>query len=301
MSVKEHQHIPVLYKEILDFLLPVLQQPLAYNGEPKYFDGTFGRGGHLRKIYEQVPGVSAVAFDRDATAIAFGKESFAEQIQEKKLTLVQDNFANFKNHNLNGFDAMLIDLGVSSPQLDQAERGFSFYHDGPLDMRMDNTTGWSAADIIAQYSEEELIQVFTELGEIHRPFRVVRAIVHDRKEKPFTTTRQLASLIERVEGWRKKGFHPATQFFMALRLKVNEELDAVSQAIEPLILGLRPGGRLAVLTFHSLEDRIVKNIFKERTDLGLALTKKVIQASREEEKENPRSRSAKLRVFERSM
>lgn len=305
-------HIPVLYQEILEYLMP----PLLASAEPRYFDGTFGRGGHLFKIFESFSSsaemqalvgktstqkiLHAVAYDRDLQAIEFGQQNFSSLISGNQLRLMQKNFSEFSSEKEGLFDAMLVDLGVSSPQLDQAERGFSFYHDGPLDMRMDTTKGITAADIIADYEEEDLIALFKNFGEIFKPYRVVRALVHDRKTKRFETTRELASLIERVEGWRKKGFHPATQYFMALRLAVNGELEAVEQALEPLILGLRPGGRLSVLTFHSLEDRIVKNVFRSREDLGRPLNKKVIQAGREEEVANPRSRSAKLRVFERA-
>ena len=150
-----------------------------------------------------------------------------------------------------------------------------------------------------ELSEDELNELFKELGEIRSPYRVTRAIVNDRIETPYKTTRELASLIERVEGWQKKGFHPATQFFMALRLEVNQELEVVRKSLNPLIHGLKPKARLAVLTFHSLEDRIVKNAFKDFNDLdlGAPLFKKVIQAERDEAKDNPRSRSAKLRIF----
>jgi 16S rRNA (cytosine1402-N4)-methyltransferase len=170
-------------------------------------------------------------------------------------------------------------------------------------MRMDNSTGPTAADIIAEYSEDELNEVFKSLGEIQRPYRVTRAIVHDRNEKPFVTTRDLAGLIERVEGWHRKGHHPATQYFLALRLLVNRELEVVENSLEKLAHGLKSKGRLAVLTFHSLEDRIVKNKFKELAetmDAGSIVNKKVVQAEWNEAKENPRARSAKLRVFERS-
>ena len=142
--------------------------------------------------------------------------------------------------------------------------------------------------------------LFQEYGEIQKPYRVVKAIVHDRKEKAFTTTRDLAGLVERVDGWRKKGHHPATQYFLALRMKVNEELEILPQALKNLVLGLKPKGRIAVLTFHSLEDRIVKNTFKDLLNLGSPVNKKVIQPQWAETKINSRARSAKLRVFERS-
>ncbi|MES3039010.1 MAG: 16S rRNA (cytosine(1402)-N(4))-methyltransferase, partial [Bdellovibrionota bacterium] len=157
---------------------------------------------------------------------------------------------------------------------------------------------YTAAHVINEATEQELIEIFKTLGEIRSPFRVVRAIVNDRKITPYKTTRELASLIERVEGWRKKGFHPATQFFMALRLKVNGELEHLTYALPELMKKLKIGGRMGVISFHSLEDRIVKNIFKD-SDLGKPIHKRVIIGSDEEIKTNPRARSAKLRVFER--
>jgi len=290
------QHIPVMLKEIIEHLGPVLLS----SDSPRYFDGTFGRGGHLAAILKQFPNTNAVATDQDLQAIEFGKENFADDIRNKKLELYHQNFSDFDEKKLGQFDAMLIDLGVSSPQLDQGIRGFSFYHEGPLDMRMDATKGQTAADLVAALNEDELNELFKELGEIPRPYRVVRAIVHDRKTEPFLTTRQLAGLIERVEGWHRKGFHPATQYFMALRLRVNSELEVIENSLLKLIQGLKPRGRLAVLTFHSLEDRIVKNKLREFPELGSPLFKKVIQPEWNEQKQNPRARSAKLRIFERS-
>jgi len=290
------QHIPVMMKEILEHLGPAILR----SENPRYFDGTFGRGGHLRAMLQNFPKLKAVATDQDPQATEFGLQSFASEIQTERLKLLHQNFSEFNTEKLGKFDAMLIDLGVSSPQLDQGIRGFSFYHDGPLDMRMDTTKGFTAADLLSSLTEDELNNLFQELGEIPKPYRVVRAIVHDRKTEPFLTTRQLAGLIERVEGWHRKGFHPATQYFMALRLRVNSELEILEQSLERLIQGLRPSGRLAVLTFHSLEDRIVKNKFRELSTLGKPLFKKVIQPEWNEQKQNPRARSAKLRIFERS-
>ncbi len=293
-------HIPVLLQEILQFA----SSARLSTGEPlRYFDGTFGRGGHLKAILDLDPESHAIAFDQDPEAIQFAQAHFRELMEHKRLQVFHRNFASFQPDEFAKFSFMLVDLGVSSPQLDQGERGFSFYHDGPLDMRMNSVEGFTAADVLAEYSEEELNNMFKSLGEVPRPYRVTRAIVHDRKETPFTTTRQLASLIERVEGWRKKGHHPATQYFMALRLVVNKELEVVENSIENIVLGLKSKGLLAVLTFHSLEDRIVKNKFKElagEKGLGNIINKKVIIATREESESNPRSRSAKLRVFERN-
>ncbi|PIS10695.1 MAG: 16S rRNA (cytosine(1402)-N(4))-methyltransferase [Bdellovibrio sp. CG10_big_fil_rev_8_21_14_0_10_47_8] len=294
-------HQPVLMNEFLQMMSPVIE---AHDGKTlRYFDGTFGRGGHLKALLERHSNINALAFDQDPEAIEYGQKNFSTWLDQGRLELFQGNFSQFDVERWGHFDLMLLDLGVSSPQLDQGHRGFSFYHEGPLDMRMDNSQGITAAEIINAYSEDELNALFQELGEISRPYRVTRAIVHDRKEKPFLNTRDLAGLIERVEGWHRKGHHPATQYFLALRLSVNAELDVVENSLEKLVHGLKSKGRLAVLTFHSLEDRIVKNKFKEfaeeTKDWGSAVNKKVIQAPWSEASENPRARSAKLRVFER--
>ena len=184
---KDQLHIPVMLKEIMTMFAP-----LGERAQLRYFDGTFGRGGHLGALLKAYPLLSAVAMDRDLEAIDYGKTHFAEQISQERLKLVHGNYTDFSNFDLGSFDFMLLDLGVSSPQLDQGQRGFSFYHDGPLDMRMNQTEALTAAEIIQSYSEDELIQLFMDLGEISRPQRAVRAIVHDRKEKPFVSTRDLA-------------------------------------------------------------------------------------------------------------
>lgn len=287
-----------------NFHQPVLLDPFLSNIEclqpiHNYLDCTFGRGGHASHVLERNPDVKMTAFDRDQQALEFAEEKFRPQFPNNDIQFIHGNFMTDDFTNLNSFDLILADLGVSSPQYDQADRGFSFYHDGPLDMRMDTSQGITAKEIINEWEEEELNDLFKRFGEHRSPYRVVRAIVHDRQEKPFETTRELAGLIERVEGWRKKGSHPATKYFMGLRLVVNQEIEPLSNALEKLILALRPGGRLCVMTFHSMEDRIVKHRFKELKSLGTIITKKVIQASKEEVKENPRSRSSKLRIFER--
>ncbi|MFN8942997.1 MAG: 16S rRNA (cytosine(1402)-N(4))-methyltransferase RsmH, partial [Pseudobdellovibrionaceae bacterium] len=182
--------------------------------------------------------------------------------------------------------------------LDDGSRGFSFLHDGPLDMRMNRNQELSAARVLNESSEEELNQIFRNYGEVNSPYRVTRAIVNDRKIKNYETTREVASLIERVDGWRKKGFHPATQYFMALRLVVNSELDGLEKSLPKVMDCLKDKGLLAVLSFHSLEDRIIKNVFKS-SELGQNIIKKVIVASDEEVAKNPRSRSAKLRFFQK--
>ena len=296
-KVGKELHVPVMLKEILEHANPVFADP--NKKKFRYFDGTFGRGGHLSAILATDPRIEAVAFDRDPEALQFGEEKFKDWISEGRLKLVHSNYADFKSDQFEPFDFMLLDLGVSSPQLDEGRRGFSFYHEGPLDMRMDPTKGPTAADLIAEFSEDELNEMFQKYGEITKPYRVTRAIAHDRKEKPFLNTRDLAGLIERVEGWHRKGFHPATNYFLGLRLKVNEELESTQNSLIPLMHGLKAGGRLAVLTFHSLEDRIVKNLFKEQVQLGAPVFKKVIKPSWDDTQKNPRARSAKLRLFER--
>ena len=286
------EHIPVLQREILEMFRDT--SPPIIN----YFDGTFGRGGHAAAVIEEFTGVKTCAIDQDLQAIEYCRNEFKHPVE-----IHHGGFSEFAQiiSKEDFFDIMLLDLGVSSPQLDQAARGFSFYHDGPLDMRMNQNQEVSAADLLNDMDEDDLIELFRDLGEVRRPNRVVRAVVHDRKEKRFESTLQLAGLIERIEGWHKKGHHPATRYFMALRLKVNRELEQVESALPELMKGLRHGGRLAVITFHSLEDRIVKNIFKNSPDLGRPVNKKVIQPKWEEKKKNPRARSAKLRVFQREI
>ena len=288
------EHYPVMAQEIFDGFA-------VFRGKTdlKYFDGTFGRGGHYRMIKHYFPQMSGIVMDQDLQAIEYANSEFSTQVQSSELKVVHANFSQFSEQITDSFDMMLLDLGVSSPQLDKAERGFSFYHDGPLDMRMNQQREVTAEVILNTATEEQLIHIFKEYGELYRPFRVVRAIVHDRKTQAFTTTRQLAGLIERVDGWTRKGFHPATQYFMALRLAVNEELEVVANSLLPMMNALTDGGRLAVLTFHSLEDRIVKNIFREHKEIGFPVNKKVIVPTQEECDRNSRSRSAKLRIFQK--
>ena len=294
---QNYKHVPVMAQEVLQSFGPFAEKKEAQ--DLRYFDGTFGRGGHYALIKNLFPRLKSVVFDQDLTAVEHAKSNFKTEVESGNLLVQHANFSQFSSEKWGLFDMMLLDLGVSSPQLDEASRGFSFYHDGPLDMRMNSTQEVTAEMIINESPEQELIRIFQEYGEVRSPFRVVRAIVHDRKTKPYKTTKELAGLIERVEGWKRKGFHPATLFFQGLRLAVNQELESVENALPELIKGLKPGGRLTVITFHSLEDRIVKNVFKN-SDMGQPVHKKVIVPTREEEVSNPRARSAKLRIFERS-
>lgn len=294
-------HKPVLLEPVLQMVKEIsIQQAL-------FVDATFGRGGHTREILKVRPDFTILGLDCDAEAIRYGEEHFAHEISQKRLRLVRSNFTkvhdvlkaeNVKNEAVAGF---LLDLGVSSPQLDEGRRGFSFYHDGPLDMRMDQSLEMTAADIVNDWDEDSLNELFQKYGEVRRPFRVTEKIIDMRKSKRFSSTSELSQLIEKTEGWRKKGHHPATQYFQALRMEVNQEL-AVIEKILPIILNeLSSRGRLLVITFHSLEDRLVKTLLKKfsEEERGILINKKVIQATWEEKKKNPRARSAKLRVFEK--
>ncbi|MCB9072897.1 MAG: 16S rRNA (cytosine(1402)-N(4))-methyltransferase RsmH [Bdellovibrionaceae bacterium] len=286
-------HIPVMMQEVLALFA-------QYNKEPvSFLDGTFGRGGHCTALLKHYPTLSALGVDRDEAALQYAHDNYGDLLSSQRLRLWQGSYREYAEQMsaTDIFDFILLDLGVSSPQLDDESRGFSFYGDGPLDMRMGRKQKTTAADVINTWSEEELIEIFKNYGEVHSPYRVVRAVVHDRKTTPFSKTQQLAGLIERVEGWRQKGRHPATQYFLALRLVVNTELEDLQVSLPLFIRALKPGGILAVITFHSLEDRITKNLFKDHLDIGQRMNKKVIIPTDEEIKINPRSRSAKLRGF----
>ncbi len=292
-------HTPVLLDAVLNH---ISEMP----DEGWFVDGTFGRGGHTRAILAAKPKWNVLALDVDAEAIEHGTREFSTEVSNGRLRFAHAEFSDVvtwvrslpEGATIVG---VLLDLGVSSPQLDEARRGFSFYHDGPLDMRMNPEVGRPAADIVNSWSEKELNDLFHFMGEVRSPFRVSRKIVETRRERKFTTTRELSDLIASIEGWRKKGHHPATNFFMALRIQVNNELDRLTAALPKVVEQLQPGGRFFVITFHSLEDRIVKNAFREfvANDLGRLVNKKVIQATWTEAKENPRARSAKLRIFEK--
>lgn len=294
----KNNHYPVMVNEVMEmFAQAGVEQP------KNYLDGTFGRGGHAERISEHFPELDIYALDKDKEAIEFGKEKWDKKIQSKKFFIEQASFASLdkviESRNWpQKYDMILLDLGVSSPQLDQGSRGFSFYHQGPLDMRMDQRAPLTAEEIINYWSEEELVDIFKDYGEVFKPYNVVKTIMRERKKGNIGSTQELSSLIERSVGWRKKGKHPATQYFMALRLVVNKELEDLKEGLQGLMNHLVPGGRLVVITFHSLEDRIVKQVFKQ-SDLGQPVNKKVVKPTRQEEVENKRSRSAKLRAFER--
>ena len=303
------RHVPVLLNEVLEWLDP---QP----GEVMV-DGTFGAGGYSRKLLER--GATVVGIDRDPDAIAGGQELVAQS--DGQLILVPGQFADLDIHaresGFDGVDGVVLDLGVSSMQLDQAERGFSFLRDGPLDMRMEQA-GPSAADVVNELPVRDLIRIIGLLGEEKRAPSVAHAIDNARKEKPFSRTLELADLIEKVLGRspKKAQIHPATRTFQALRIYVNGELHQAAQALGAAERILKPGGRLVLVSFHSLEDRIVKRFFQDRTKTRGGgsrhmpeeevppatfenLTRKAVEARDMETDANPRARSAKLRAGRR--
>lgn len=309
-------HIPVLGREVLDVFTGQYrvrrskvnkyrwQREEPLREAKSYLDGTFGRGGHLRLVQNQFPGVQVTALDRDQEAIDYAKEFFSSSIAAGDVHIIHADFADFsrlvKEQKISAnYDLILLDLGVSSPQLDQKERGFSFYQDGPLDMRMDQSQGLSAIEVVNEYSKEKLFQIFRDLGEVRFPHKVIDRILEERENKKFSSTMELSELIERVDGWKKKGHHPATLYFMALRMEVNGELEAIRRVVLELIESLNEGGRLAIISFHSLEDRLIKKLFSEASHLGEVINRKAIVASQEELKINPRARSAKLRAFQK--
>lgn len=281
-------------------------------------DGTLGAGGHSQAILNAIaPTGNLVSFDLDPDAISLASGRLAPY--GERIRIIHDSYENADRYiEPESLDGALLDLGVSSMQLDNGERGFSFMRNGPLDMRFDpNSTGPSAADLIASASEEELADIFWKYGEERASRRVAAAIVRERDVEPFTTTAQLAEAIARVlPRSPKTGHHPATNVFQALRIAVNGELDTVERALPVITKLLKPGGRFVVLTFHSLEDRLVKEYFRRESTGCLcpprqmvctcghqAIFKKIrsgsLTATRAELDENIRSRSAKLRVVEK--
>ncbi|MFH7565373.1 16S rRNA (cytosine(1402)-N(4))-methyltransferase RsmH [Oceanimonas smirnovii] len=283
-----------------------------------YVDGTFGRGGHSRHILSKLgPNGRLLAIDRDPAAIAV-----AEQIDDPRFTILHGPFSRLADMmeaaGLTGkIDGVLLDLGVSSPQLDEAERGFSFQKDGPLDMRMDPTSGQSAADWLNHADADDIAWVLKTFGEERHARKIARAIVLDRQTTPWTRTRQLAEMIARVNPSKEKNKHAATRSFQAIRIYINSELDEIDQALNGALRVLATGGRLSVISFHSLEDRLVKHFIRKQekgpeVPPGLPLTEAQLAGGRtlksvgkaqkpsvEEVAANPRARSSVLRVAER--
>ena len=311
MSAQELAHVTVLLYEAVD--------SLAVKPDGVYVDGTFGRGGHSRLILSKL-GVNGrlVVFDKDPQAIAVARQ-LAET--DKRVQVVHGGFSSFqvalKELGIEVVDGALFDLGVSSPQIDDAERGFSFRYDAPLDMRMDTTRGQTAAQWLAEAGEEEIREVIRDYGEERFNSQIARAIVQQRQERPILTTGQLAQLAAQAVRTRERGQDPATRTFQAIRIFINRELEEISAVLPQAAGYLKTGGRLAVIAFHSLEDRIVKQFIRrhsrpaplpkwvmvresERPEPPLREIGKAQRASAAETAANPRARSAVLRVAERT-
>jgi len=300
-------HRPVLEKEVVELLEPKPGSLIV--------DGTCGGGGHTEALLES--GANILALDQDPDAVQHVSEQLASF--GRRVTVRQANFRNaakvLDELGIRTIGGALLDLGISSRQLENAERGFSLVRNGPLDMRMDPRTELTAATIVNEYSAEELTRLFRELGEEPAARRIASLIVKMRKRFPFRETLPLARAIEKLAG-RHGRRHPATQVFQALRMEVNDELGALEEGLRALTASLQPGARIAVIAFHSLEDRIVKNFFRNHSrewldrpewpapqrnpdyDLKL-ITPKPVEPSEDEQRANPRSRSAKLRVAEK--
>jgi 16S rRNA (cytosine1402-N4)-methyltransferase len=308
MTSSAPRHTSVLGREAVEWLAP--------RDGGIFVDATFGAGGYSRAILE-TPGTRVIGIDRDRTAIAGGFGLVDRS--DGRLTLVEDRFSNLAEvcaaQGSDAVDGVVMDVGVSSMQLDQAERGFSFRLGGPLDMRM-GQSGPTAADVVAKASEADLANIIYIFGEERHSRRVARAIVAARKEAPVTTTQALADIVGKVVRSKPNEIHPATRTFQALRIFVNEELDELHHALSAAERALKPGGRLVVVSFHSLEDRIVKNFLNERGKASSGsrhlpevaqaassfqiLTKRPVTPGKAEVAANPRARSAKLRAAERT-
>ncbi len=303
-------HQPVLVKEALE--------GLAIAADGWYVDGTYGRGGHSAEILAQLGEHGRLfALDKDPEAVAHGRARFAA---EPRFAIEHGGFQSLDRYvqpwlQGNALAGVLLDLGVSSPQLDTAARGFSIVHDGPLDMRMDTTRGDTAAEWLAHVGEDELRRVFYRLGEEPRARQIAAAIVTARAVAPITRTQQLAEIVAQSSGYRRSRVHPATRVFQAIRIQINAELAALERALERCVELLTAGGRLCVISFHSLEDRIVKRFIARQAkgdpvyaglpDMPaqarprLRRIGRLIRPSAAEVAINPRARSARLRVAER--
>ncbi|HEX4243381.1 MAG TPA: 16S rRNA (cytosine(1402)-N(4))-methyltransferase RsmH [Steroidobacteraceae bacterium] len=303
-------HSPVLLDEVL--------AALNIRASGTYMDATFGRGGHAGAILRNlIASGRLICLDRDPTAVAEARASFGS---DPRVTVFLGRFsqlARYADEVEQGLalDGILLDLGVSSPQLDDAERGFSFMQDGPLDMRMTQGQGASAADVVNHAPLAELIRIFRDYGEERLAPRIARAIVQDRATRPFERTRQLAEMIARVARGGDRHKHPATRVFQALRIHVNRELEELETALDAALARLAPQGRLAVVSFHSLEDRMVKQFMRRHASTDpmyaglpqvpaharpkLKLVGKAIRPADPESERNPRARSATLRIAER--
>ena len=304
----QYAHQPVMLEEVLDMWFS--------QSEGFYVDGTFGRGGHSRALLVRLDDNGGLTgIDRDPQAIAAGQELAASDSRFHMMASRFDCLPQVVEQAGRPIDGLLLDLGVSSPQLDDASRGFSFLRDGPLDMRMDPTQGESVAEWLSHAAEKDIANVLYRYGEERKSRWIAKRICETRKEQPITRTLQLADLIESVLGRNEQGKHPATRSFQALRIHINGELDALNQVLEQSLETLAIGGRLAIISFHSLEDRIVKLFIRDHSGRapkgrgGLPLgdempqrlepVGKAMRAGKAELKVNVRSRSAVLRVAEK--
>ena len=299
-------HLPVLYNQVIE--------GLNVKADGRYLDGTFGRGGHAQGVLAQLgPQGLLLVMDKDPEAIKVAQEL---QSRDSRVHIFHGSFADMASWSLaaEGVDGILLDLGVSSPQLDVAERGFSFGKDGPLDMRMDTTSGLSAAQWLADADEKEIADVLFTYGEERQSRKIARAIVAERSRNPLTRTAQLAALIASVMPRGDSKIHPATRSFQAIRIFINRELEDLTDGLQAAMDVLKPAGRLAVISFHSLEDRITKQFMAKHakappTDRRVPVaveftpTLKLIggaqKGTSEEISSNPRARSAVLRVAEK--
>ncbi len=312
MTEQQFHHVPVMLDPCLE--------ALAIKPEGIYVDGTMGGAGHSSEIVRRLTTGRLIGFDRDPAAIKASKERLAPFIE--KVTFVNRNHAEVKDALaslcVSAIDGALLDLGVSSHQLDEASRGFSYMQDAPLDMRMNPNDSFSAYDVVNTYSKEDLETIIFNYGEERWAKRIVEFILDARSHRPIATTGELVDVIKKAvpKSARRDGPHPAKRTFQAIRIEVNNELGGLKTAVHDFIDVLAPGGRLAIITFHSLEDRIVKTAFREKEkgctcppeypvclcgnkSAGKVITRKPILPTEKELEENPRARSAKLRIFEK--
>jgi 16S rRNA (cytosine1402-N4)-methyltransferase len=292
--MNEIRHVSVLPDEVLHWLDPQPGQIVV--------DATAGVGGHSARLWERIqPGGTLIALDQDPAMLALAKQ----RLPDPRILWQHANFEDLPGVldelKLPAVDAILADLGFCSDQLSDPQRGFSFQSDGPLDMRLDPTRGEPVSALLRRLAEKDLADIFWQYGEERFSRRVAKVIVETRKETPIATTGQLADLVRRcVPRSRGHSIDPATRVFQALRIAVNDELGALERLLDVVPDCLKSGGKVAIISFHSLEDRIVKQAFRKRPELVKELTRKPVQASAEEMRNNPRSRSAKLRVAIRS-
>ncbi len=294
-----HGHIPVLLEETLEFL--------DAGRAGTYVDGTFGLGGHSIEILRRNPKASIIGFDRDEASLQKARKHLAEFAD--RIRLYHADFRDLPEDEIDfrSVRGLLLDLGISSFQLDSPERGFSFNANGPLDMRLDRRTKTTAARILEKYSESKLDEMFRRYGELAHTRRLAREIVSRRKLRPFSTTEELRRLVEEIYRWRpQKGkVHPAAKAFQALRIETNGELEGLAEFLERMADLVNPGTRFVVISFHSLEDRIIKRTFaamsasEQSAPRMKTVTRKPITASEAELRTNPRAHSAKLRAAER--